>query len=118
MTAHPLTFSSNPTTPREGFDMRAQQHQEADAFPFEREACKLCGSVFKILFWLSAFALSSWGVWSLAAYARGLLASSMPGWALMLAILVGLSVLAAWLSGAQLTPERRLSEFTSPHQEY
>jgi hypothetical protein len=70
MTARSLTFSSNPTTPKEGFDMSAQQHQEADAFPFEREACKLCGSVFKILFWLSAFALSSWGVWSLAAYAR------------------------------------------------
>ena len=118
MTARSLTFSSNPTTPKEGFDMRAQQHQEADAFSFERAARKLCGPVFKILFWLGACTLSTWGVWSLAAYARGFLATSAPGWALTLAILVGLSALAAWLSGAQLTPDRRLSEFTSPRQEY
>ena len=118
MTAHPLTFSSNPTTPREGFDMRAQQHQEADAFPFERGGFKPCGSLFKMLFWLSAFALSIASVWALATLARGLLATSMPGWLLTLAILFCLSVLAAGLAGARLTPERQTCAFTRHRQEY
>jgi hypothetical protein len=118
MTARSLTFSTNPTAPREGFNMRAQQHREADAFLLALGDCKPCRSLVKILFWLSAFALSTSGVWSLAALARELLATSIPSWFLMLAFLFCLSVLAAGLAGARLIPGRQAAAATVARQKF